>query len=41
MALITLLPKLIPVVGNVLDKVIPDPKAKEQAKIELAKQLQD
>ena len=41
MALITLLPKLLPVVGSVLDKVIPDPKAKEQAKLELAKQLQE
>lgn len=41
MALITLLPKLLPVIGSVLDKVIPDPKAKEQAKLELAKQLQE
>ena len=41
MALMSLLPKLLPVVGSVLDKVIPDPKAKEQAKLELAKQLQE
>ena len=41
MALMALLPKLLPVVGSVLDKVIPDPKAKEQAKLELAKQLQE
>ena len=41
MALITLLPKLLPVIGSVLDKVIPDPKAKEKAKLELAKQLQE
>ena len=41
MALMALLPKLLPVVGSVLDKGIPDPKAKEQAKLELAKQLQE
>ena len=41
MALMALIPKLLPVVGSVLDKVIPDPKAKEQAKLELAKQLQE
>ena len=39
--LLNLLPKLLPVVGDVLDKVIPDPKAKEKAKLELAKQLQE
>ena len=41
MALMALLPKLLPVIGSVLDKVIPDPKAKEKAKLELAKQLQE
>jgi len=38
---ISLLTQLLPVVGDVLDRVIPDPKAREAAKLQLIQQAQE
>jgi hypothetical protein len=39
--MISLLTQLLPVVGDVLDRVIPDPKAREAAKLQLIQQAQE
>jgi hypothetical protein len=39
--MISLLTQLLPVVGDVLDRVIPDPKAREVAKLQLIQQAQE
>ena len=39
--MISLLTQLLPVLGDVLDRVIPDPKAREVAKLQLIQQAQE
>ena len=39
--MLSLLTQLLPVVGDVLDRVIPDPKAREAAKLQLIQQAQE
>jgi len=39
--MLNLLTQLLPVVGEVIDRVIPDPKAREAAKLQLIQQAQE
>lgn len=39
--MLSLLTQLLPVLGDVLDRVIPDPKAREVAKLQLIQQAQE
>ena len=39
--MISLLTQLLPVVGEVIDRVVPDPKAREAAKLQMVKQAQE
>ena len=39
--MISLLTQLLPVVGEVIDRVEPDPKAREAAKLQMVKQAQE
>ena len=39
--MINLLTQLLPVIGEVIDRVIPDPKAREAAKLQLIQQAQE
>ena len=39
--MLSLLTQLLPVVGEVIDRVIPDPKAREAAKLQLVQQVQE
>ena len=39
--MLNLLTQLLPVVGEVIDRVVPDPKAREEAKIQMVKQAQE
>jgi len=39
--MLSILTQLLPVVGDVLDRVIPDPKAREAAKLQLIQQAQE
>ena len=36
--MLSLLTQLLPVVGEVIDRVVPDPKAREAAKLQLIQQ---
>ena len=39
--MLNLLTQLLPVVGEVIDRVVPDPKAREEAKLQMVKQAQE
>jgi|TARA_R110000744_G_scaffold144282_1_gene256389 hypothetical protein len=39
--MISILTQLLPVVGEIIDRVIPDPKAREAAKLQLIQQAQE
>ena len=39
--MLSLLTQLLPVVGEVIDRVVPDPKAREAAKLQLIQQAQE
>ena len=39
--MISILTQLLPVVGEIIDRVIPDPKARETAKLQLIQQAQE
>ena len=39
--MLNLITQLLPVVGEVIDRVVPDPKAREEAKLQMVKQAQE
>ena len=39
--MLNLLTQLLPVVGEVIDRVVPDPKAREEAKLQMVKLAQE
>ena len=39
--MLNIITQLLPVVGEIIDRVIPDPKAREAAKIQLIQQAQE
>ena len=39
--MLSILTQLLPVVGEVIDRVVPDPKAREAAKLQMVKQAQE
>jgi|TARA_R100000781_G_scaffold100869_1_gene64360 Na+-transporting methylmalonyl-CoA/oxaloacetate decarboxylase gamma subunit len=39
--MLSIITQLLPVVGEVIDRVVPDPKAREEAKLQMVKQAQE